>query len=241
MQRGRTREQTEGSIREQARFAEANDLLRLRQDPENAATHAVIIHAIHTPCVEFALRRPSKDSVRTMQAKAYVSCSPGKPGNIFALFYCESGADVYGWHIETHNMYFSAAFFMIESFYSERPVHLYRSIQDDVYSPWTIDYPPTRDHIRCPVPEPASHELERMQWFFVEDWLFFREDPDIESELQAYGTQRLPVYEVNIRSRRLQRLEKRGENLVYMPQGVDANIVQLVRKYWRLNEKIPVH
>lgn len=183
----------------------------------------------------------SKDSVRTMQAKAYVSRSPDKPGNIFALFYCESGADVYGWHIEARNRYFSAAFFMLDNFYSKLPLHLYRSTEDDVYSPWTIDYPPTRDRIRCPVPEPAGHELERMQWFFVEDWLLFREVPAIETTLPAYSAQHSPVYEVNIHPRRLQRLERHGESLIYMPPGVDPNIVQLLRKYWRLNEKIPVH
>lgn len=174
-----------------------------------------------------------------MQPKVYISYAPGKLGSVFALFYFESGADIYGWHIEARSLYFSAAFFMIENFYAQRMLRLYRSVEDDVYSPWTIDYPPTRDEIRCPVPESLGHELERIQSRFVEEWLFFKSDLDIEAEQSAYRMQCLPVNEVNIRSRRLQRLHRNGAIWTYTSPGSDANIVQLLRKYWRLSEKVP--
>lgn len=174
-----------------------------------------------------------------MQPKIYISYSPGKPGSIFALFYFECGDDIYGWHIEARSLYFSAAFFMVEHFYANRTPRLYRSVQDDVYGPWTIDYPPTRDEIRCPVPESAGHELERIQSRFIEEWLFFKNDVHIEMELTAYQTHHLPVQEVNIKSRRLHRLHKEGNCWTYMPTGIDLNVVQLLRKYWRLSEKMP--
>ena len=175
-----------------------------------------------------------------MQPRFYISYSPGKLGSVFALFYFESGADIYGWHIEARSLYFSAAFFMVENFYDNRAPRLYRSVQDDVYGPWTIDYPPTKDEIRCPVPESAGHELERLQSRFVEEWLFFKNDLHIEAELAAYAAQDLPVQEVNIRSKRLARLQKTGNSWTYMPPGIDLNVVQLLRKYWRLSEKVPM-
>lgn len=174
-----------------------------------------------------------------MQPKVYISYSPGKLGSIFALFYFESGDDIYGWHIEARGLYFSAAFFMIENFYANHSLRLYRSVQDDVYGPWTIDYPPTKDEIRCPVPESVGHELERMQSRVVEEWLFFKDDNRIEPELAAYHELGLSVQEVNIKSRRLQRLHKESSIWTHTTPGIDPNVVQLLRKYWRLSEKVP--
>ncbi|HJV80187.1 hypothetical protein [Noviherbaspirillum sp.] len=176
-----------------------------------------------------------------MQPKIYISYSPGKLGSVFALFYFESGDDIYGWHIEARGLYFSAAFLMAEHFYANRTPHLYRSVQDDVYGPWTIDYPPTRDEIRCPVPESVGHELERAQSRFVEEWLFFKSDGDIEADESAYRTQALPVQEVNVKARRLLRMVRQDGVWTFMTPGLDINIVQFLRKYWRLCEKVPAH
>ncbi len=48
------------------------------------------------------------------------------------------------------------------------------------------------------------------------------------------------MQEVNIRSKRLARLQKTGNSWTYMPPGIDLNVVQLLRKYWRLSEKVPM-
>jgi len=173
-----------------------------------------------------------------MQTKIYISYSPDKAGSVFALFYFESGNDVIGWHIETRERYFSAAFFMIEDFYAGDDVRLYRSVEDDVYGAWTIDHPPTRDRIRCPLSEAQLHELERLQSAFVEDWLFFGDDARIESELAGYQVQGLPVYWANIRWKRLHKLRKCGTEWIHAMPGTDPNVAQFLRKYWRLNEKV---
>jgi hypothetical protein len=175
-----------------------------------------------------------------MQPKYTISYAPDKLGSVFALFYFESHADIYGWHIEAKSHYFSAAFFMIENFYADHATRLYRSIQDDVYGPWTVDYPPTKGEIRCPVPESVGHELERLQSRFVEEWLFFGDDPHIAAEQSAYRLLGLHVHEVNIRSRRLARLDKDGRIWTYSSAGVDPNVADLLRKYWRLSDKVPL-
>lgn len=174
-----------------------------------------------------------------MQPKTYISYSPGKAGAVFALLYCESGADLYGWHIEARSVYFSAAFFMIENYYARHALKVYRSMQDDVYGPWTVDCPPTGEEIRCPVPDTMSHELERMQSRFVDDWLFFDDDADIGGEKSAYRELRLPLYGVNIKARRLSRLLQHDGQWSYLPPGTDLNVAQVLRKYWRLSEKLP--
>jgi hypothetical protein len=180
------------------------------------------------------------DGPESMQPKIYVSYSPGKLGSVFALFYFETGMDIHGWHIEARNLYFSAAFFMFENFYARHTPRLYRSMQDDVYSPWITDYPPTRDEIRCPIPESLGHELERIQSRFIEEWLFFKNDAHIEVQQAAYDAQGMPVHEVNIKPRQLHRLYRNDSNWIYASPGLDANVAQLLRKYWRLSEKIAV-
>lgn len=175
-----------------------------------------------------------------MQPKVYISYAPGNSGSLFALLYFEDGADIHGWHIEARSVYFSAAFFMVENFYATRTPRLYRSVEDDVYGAWTIDNPPApHEHIRCPLPESVAHELERMQSQFVDEWLFFRNDGDISAEAEAYAARGWPVQEVNIRSRRVARLQRQNSHCVYVPPGIDLNVVQLLRKYWRLSEKVP--
>lgn len=174
-----------------------------------------------------------------MQSKVYVSYSPARQGSVFALLYFESGSDIYGWHIEARGLYFSAAFFVIENFYEDRAPRMFRSVEDDVYGPWTMDYPPVRDEIRCPAPGGISHELERLQSKFVEEWLFFRNEPRIEAELKAYREADLPIQEVNIKYRRLTRLHKHDDTWTHATPGMDLNVVQMLRKYWRLSEKLP--
>lgn len=175
-----------------------------------------------------------------MQPKIYTSYSREKSGGVFALFYFELNTEIYGWHIEAVGRYLSAAFFMIENFYAERATHLYRSIQDDVHGPWTIDYPPTKNAvIRSPVPESLSHELESLQSRFVEEWLFFRDDPHRDADFHAYAMHDLQIQDVNIHWKKLNRMEKRRPLWTYATPGIDLNIVDLLRKYWRLNEKIP--
>jgi hypothetical protein len=175
-----------------------------------------------------------------MQPKFHISYTPDKLGYVFAFFYFEFDACLYGWHIEAKSHYFSAAFFMIENFYARRATRLYRSIEDDVYGPWTMDYPPSKGEIRSPVPDTVSHELERLQSLFVEEWLCFADDPHIEEESAAYRQRGLPMHEVNIRSRRLSRFDKEGRVWACSSAVIDHNVGDLLRKYWRLSDKVPM-
>lgn len=174
-----------------------------------------------------------------MQPKVHVHYSPAKSGFVSAMFYIESETDVYGWHAEARGHHFSAAFFMIENFYTKRGTVLYRSVDDDVYGPWTIDMPAIGNEARCPLPEPVLHELERIQSQFVEEWLFFENDPDIEAELSAYRQRQLPVLALNVKSKKLKRLETKGHAFEHSTPGSNPSVLDYVQKYLRHNEKTP--
>jgi hypothetical protein len=178
------------------------------------------------------------DCLELMQPKIQIRYSPGQDGFVSALFYLELNADIYGWYTEARRHQFSAAFFMLENFYAARTAVLYRSAEDDVYGPWMSDSRAAGNQIRCPLPEPVRHELERIQSKFVQDWLFFENDPGASAEMAPYRERRLTPHAVNVRSRKLHRLEKNNGTLwEHSTPGSDSNVMDFLRKHWRVGEK----
>jgi hypothetical protein len=176
-----------------------------------------------------------------MQPKIHIRYLPEESGSVSAMFYIEHGIDVYGWYTHAENGRFSAAFFMLENFYADRSTALYRSIEDDVYGPWTVDFPPIDNEIRCPLPEPIRHELERIQSTFADEWLFFKNDPAASQDLLAYASHRLAIHAVNVKPRKLNRLDKTSASWEHKTPAIDPNVMDFVQKHWRENEKAAHH
>jgi hypothetical protein len=172
-----------------------------------------------------------------MQPKSHIRYFPNEPSSVSALFYVEYGVDVYGWYTHAESGSFSAAFFMLENFYVDRSTSLYRSIEDDVYGSWVSDSPPSDTEIRCPLPELVRHELERIQSNFVDEWLFFENDPAASQEFLAYARHRLSIHAVNVKFKKLNRLEKDKPDWEHKTPGIDPNLMDFVQKRWRVNEK----
>jgi len=171
-----------------------------------------------------------------MQPKVHISFFPQHPGTVSALFYVESETDVYGWYATNGSRRFVAAFFMAENFYAKHATVLHRSLHGDVYGAWTADQPPAHVRNRCPLPEALRHELERLQFEFVEEWLFFRTDPAIDGEIAAYRQHGLPLNTLNIKSRRLKRLSRFDGELRYATAGADPNVMEFLKKYLRCRQ-----
>jgi hypothetical protein len=176
-----------------------------------------------------------------MQPKIHIRYSPGPGGFVSALFYIELDTDIYGWYCDAQEHRFSAAFFMLENFYAAHAPVLYRSLEDDVYGLWIVDAPAARNPVRCPLPEPVRHELERIQSKFVQDWLFFENDPAAAAELATYQERRLAPLAINVRSRKLHRLEKKGEILwEHQTPGSDGNVMDFLGKHWRGGDRAAI-
>lgn len=171
-----------------------------------------------------------------MQPNIYVSHTEGHPGTVTACFYLEAGKEIYGWRISGKSHRFAAAFFMLENFYADDHAVLYRSVEDDVYSPWMIDRPRQQGQIRSPLPEPISHELERLQSALVHEWLFFENDPEAEAEIAAYDRQGLATQAVNIRMRKLSRLYRAANRWEYRTAGFDKNVNDYLQKHIRVDD-----
>lgn len=172
-----------------------------------------------------------------MQPKIHISFFPKNAGSVSALLYVESEGDIYGWYGTSTSRRFAAAFFMAENFYAKHTTILHRSLHGDVYGPWIADYPPARSKNRCPVPETLRHELERMQFEFMDEWLFFKTDPAIDGEVAAYQEKGLPLNTLNVKFKRLKRLIERNSNLTYATSGADLNVMEFLQKYLRFNDR----
>ena len=168
-----------------------------------------------------------------MQPKVYVSYAQKRAHAVTALFYLEREVHLYGWYIAAGNRALSQAFFMLENFYADATPVLYRSLADDMYDPWAIDFPHPRSDIRNPLPADIGHELERLQSQFVDEWLFFADDGAAADECAAYHARGLQLHGANIKCRRLARLHQDCDEWVHVTPGADFNVADFIETNWR--------
>lgn len=144
---------------------------------------------------------------------------------------------VYGWYTGAQEAVFPAAFFMLEDYYSARDTVFYQSQEDDVYGGWAIVDPGGGLKLDQPVPVPQElcHELERMQNVFAQEWLFYADDPASQAEMEGYRKEELPVRLVNIKRRKLSKLERHDAIWTYATPGMDLNIIDFLKKRWSLD------
>jgi len=176
-----------------------------------------------------------------MEPRAFLAAEPDGRGVLAAMFYFPSGSDIGGWFAGANGSGFAARFFWLEDFYSGNGTRTYISAADDVHGDWLAV---TAEHGRAiarkidrpsPVSEDAARELDRIQDFFAREWLFFTEDPDIDAEVAAYGRLALPVRAVNIRAKRLGRLQPASGVRVERTLDFDLHVVDYLQHRWPLD------
>ena len=154
-----------------------------------------------------------------------------------AIVYFEKGKDVYGWWVGYRDGYFPSAYFKLENFFSARKTGFLATEGSDLYGGWRFDYStgkPKRVDPPLPVEEDMCHELERMQDEFTSEWLFFESEQGVEGEVKAYHGQDLPVLGANIKSRKLNKLDKGDVVWTYWSKDFDRDILDYLTANWPL-------
>jgi hypothetical protein len=169
-----------------------------------------------------------------LEPHSYLAYAPRGAGLGSALLYVAAEDHIYGWYTGASSYAYPAAFFALENFYSTHATVFCRSIDNDVYGPWVADYSPVITDVRCPLPEPLGHELERLQGAFVQEWLFYPDDRNGVEEYRALG---LPVQPVNVRARQLHRFAQDQPTWVYVSPGTDLNVVSHLQGAWPLDDR----
>lgn len=153
-----------------------------------------------------------------------------------AVVCIEVEKDIYGWWIGFKEGRFPSAFFQLENFFSARDTVFLATDGSDVYGGWKFDYSSSRPEIAPPVPidEPMCHELERLQHVFAAEWLFFEGDEGVAEDAEYYRQNDLPVQEVNIKSRRLSKMDKGDVVWKYQSKDMDMDVIDYMTPRWPL-------
>ena len=173
-----------------------------------------------------------------MQSRFYLAFTPRGAGVAAAGYYLVVDPSIYGWFTGARDHGLDAAFFALEGYYSAAPTMYSRSREDDVHGPWVTGVGEKTTEIESPVPEAVRHELARLQSAFVDEWLFYADDPRAAEEIEAYHRLDLPVQAVNVRTRELQRFDQTGPTWVYTSPGADLNVIAALAEHWTLDHRL---
>lgn len=167
-----------------------------------------------------------------MQVHSYLATTPRAGGVGSALFYAELGENVCGWFTGTVDGSVDRAYFALEHYYSTHETIYCRSVGNDLRGGWIVATAPIATDIRCPLTEPVCHELARLQFEFVREWLWYPGDPDAAGEAEACRKLGLVPRAINIRASQLNRFDRSRMPWVYTSPGTDLNVVLSVKKLW---------
>lgn len=177
------------------------------------------------------------ESYLATQPESYIAYAPHGPGLECAVTYFVEGDDVYGWFIGFKDYAFPTAYFKLEDFFSTREAIFYATEGSDIYGGWRHIYSRRETKLDKPVrvDDDVCHKLDQMQDAFANEWLWLRGDPDNEAEANAYEQAEIAVQDVNIRHRKLGRLNKTGPVWTFESHGLNLDIVEYLSTRWPLD------
>jgi len=169
--------------------------------------------------------------------EAFLAYAPRGPGLLCALAYFTVEKDVYGWWTGFKDYGYLSAYFKLDSFYAPENTAFLATEGSDLYGGWRFDYARSEPALDRPVPveDAVAHRLDQLQELFFNEWLFARADPVAQGELEAYASGELALQDVNIRHRRLNKLDHHGAVWIYRSHGLDGHVVDYLSARWPLD------
>jgi hypothetical protein len=174
-----------------------------------------------------------------LEPHIHLAYAPRGAGVLCAAFWVVSGTDCYGWYTGAQAYEHPAHFFLLESYYSTRETACCWSVEDDVRGRWVKAPAATRappvELDRPALDEARCHDVEQLQDAFVREWLFYRHAPDAGPEAEALRARELPVMPLNIRPRKLNKLQTGAPVWRFTSPGADLNVLAFLARYWPLD------
>jgi len=169
--------------------------------------------------------------------QAFLAYAPRGPGLLCAVAYLTLGDAVCGWWTGFHDYRYLPAYFKLERFYSAQDVCLLATEGSDLYGGWRYDYSRSQPALEPPlrIQDELVRPLAQLQELFFDEWLFDRSQPHVEEELVAYARGELAVQDVNIRHRRLNKLDPHGAVWLYRSHGLDGQVIDYLAARWPLD------
>jgi hypothetical protein len=168
--------------------------------------------------------------------QTFLAYAPRGAGLMCAVAYIEVGQDVYGWYIGHKEGAFPCAYFKLEDFFSTAGNTFLATDWCDIYAGWKFNYASSQPKFdkAVPVDQDIIHKLVKLQDDFVGEWLFFSDDPGTQREIEAYRHSELPLQTVNIKTARLNRLNKDQPVWKYYSKEFETKILDYLMRRWPL-------
>lgn len=174
-----------------------------------------------------------------LEPHVHLAYAPRGAGVLCAALWVVQGPHCYGWFTGAQAYEHPAHFFVLENYYSTRETACYRSADDDVHGKWVQVTAHNKSAVDLdtpgPLPEPLCHEMEQLQDAFVREWLFYRHAPDAEPDAAALRARELPVMALNIRPKKLNKLQTGAPVWTFTSPGADRNVIAFLARYWMLD------
>ncbi|MBI2319997.1 MAG: hypothetical protein HYY28_01845 [Betaproteobacteria bacterium] len=172
-----------------------------------------------------------------IEPHVHLAYAPRGAGVLCAMFWFVEQSDVYGWFTGAKGYEHPARFFMLEAYYATRETCCYLSAENDLYGQWlqATKTRPSRIDRPIPVPRDLCPELDRMQDAFVNEWLWFEDDPRHAEEASALRLHELPVLALNIQASKLNKLLPDGPIWDFWTPGADRHVAVYLSQRWPLD------
>lgn len=169
--------------------------------------------------------------------QSYVAYAPFGAGLMCAVICFEHGTDVVGWWTGARGYEYHSAYFKLEKFFNTKPTRFYATDGMDLYGGWKFLYSAREPLLDAPVPveDEVAHELDRVQGMFAAEWLFFEDDADTADERVTYEKLELPLRHVNLRSKRLHKLDEGQPVWIYHSHDFDLDVIDFLQEHWPLD------
>lgn len=152
----------------------------------------------------------------------FLAYAPRGIGLRCAVAYVAAGLDAYGWFTGPRlDLAVASRYFLLEDFYSARPVRHAQVDVADLHSAW-------------PLGEARRHELARLHASFTREWLCYRADAWAASDFEAYAGAELAAGEVAFRFGRLAMFSKLQPNWTYYSRGFQHGVLRQLAARWPL-------
>ena len=85
------------------------------------------------------------------------------------------------------------------------------------------------------VDDEICHRLEQVQDAFVAEWIFYRDDPSANADIEAYARDEIALGAVNIRHRRMTKLSRLQATWTYYSKECERQVIEYLMRRWPLD------
>ena len=172
-----------------------------------------------------------------MEPGVHIAYAPRGAGVLCAMFWLEQRNDLFGWFTGAQGHEHPAAFFMLAGYHSTPNPTCYRSAESDVYGGWLVMSRAAERPIDppSPLPDAVGHELERLRYAFVREWLVYDDAATDPAELERLHDLGLPVLDLNVRPSKVTKLHTDAAVWTYTSPGTHLDHVRFLATRWPLD------